>query len=202
MALLNPGNAFSKIYCAPGDPSNPGTGTLLTSYCANGAVFDGQHGGSARFPGMFHRGTTNGVLFFERFAVPNGVPRAWNDPGPRRVWLYSPYDGDSFDAFPYSQPRAAASVNTGFYDRNGNAGEVDFGTTPETASHVDKPHAFTASGLNVLLGDGSVRPISSSVNTTASCGPIMGGQPVQARVWAWACAMHGTLGETVPPAGW
>src|SRR5947208_14297196 len=76
---------FVKIYCAPGDTSNPGTGTLLTSYSANGAVFGLQSGGTARFPALFNaKGTTNVVIFHERFAQPQPLAgtlwnRCWTD---------------------------------------------------------------------------------------------------------------------------
>src|SRR5262249_35439009 len=47
-----PHNGTIKFYCPPADPTNPGTGTLLTSYAANAAIFGLTDGGSVRFPQM------------------------------------------------------------------------------------------------------------------------------------------------------
>jgi hypothetical protein len=192
---LTPAQGTCKIYCAPADPSNPGTQTLRLSYCVNGAVFDGQHGGKVRFPAvMDDKGITNTILVFERFAAPNGISREWNDPNPRRVWLYSPYDG--FDDFPYESGFAGASVRTGFFDWYGHEGEVDFGKQPDTVTHVHKPHAFNSTEINVLLGDGSARAVSTTANATFD----VDGQP--ARYWAWACSVQGSLGQAKVPNGW
>jgi hypothetical protein len=204
-------NGTVPVYRAPADSSNRdsgaavwctgvdlGTHTLLTSYCANGAIFDGQHGGTVRFPRAFNaKGTTDCVLVFERFAAPNSAPREWNDPAPHRVWLYSPHDGGGgFDAFPYDTPPADAAVESGFFDRFGNDGEVDFGKRPVSVSHVNKPHAFNEASINVLLGDGSARAVSTSANATFD----VDGRPV--RIWAWACSVRGVNGGTTTPSGW
>jgi hypothetical protein len=203
-------NGTVQVYRAPADTSNrdngppilctgmdSGTHTLLTSYCANGAVFDGQHGGTVRFPRVFNvKGTTGCILVFERFAAPNGTPRKWNDPALHRTWLYSPYDGgDGFDAFPYDSLPADATAQSGFFDRFGN-GQVDFGKRPATVSHAETPHAFTTASINVLLADGSARAVSITANRTFD----IDGQPV--RIWAWACSAQGTLGKTPTPTGW
>jgi hypothetical protein len=197
-AALTPEEATVKIYSAPGDPSNPGTNTLLLSYCVNGAVFDGRHGGSTHIPAIMNdKGTANTVFLFERFAVCAGRQREWHDMKPYGVWLYSPYDGgDGFDDFPYDRRPADASIETGFLDRYGNDGEVDFGKRPATVSHADKPHAFNLTEINVLLGDGSARAVSTKANATFD----VDGRPV--RIWAWACSVQGSLGKRDVPNGW
>jgi hypothetical protein len=196
--MLTPAEGTVKIYCAPGDPTNPGTNTLLLSYCVNGAIFDGRHGGSTRIPAIMNvKGTANTIFIFERFALCAGRQREWPDMGPYHVWLYSPYDGGGgFDDFPYDSRLADASLQKGFFDRYGNEGEVDFGKQPATVSHSDKPHAFNSTEINVLLGDGSTRAVSTKANATFD----VDGQPV--RIWAWACSVQGSLGKTKVPSGW
>jgi prepilin-type N-terminal cleavage/methylation domain-containing protein/prepilin-type processing-associated H-X9-DG protein len=75
-----------KTYQAPGDPSIPaegrgwdrgghGLGRGLTSYAANWHAFGGgwgedwQIGGKARIPQSFPDGTSNSIVFFERYAA-------------------------------------------------------------------------------------------------------------------------------------
>jgi len=87
-----------KTYQAPGDPSNPthpgdGRGWAtgghnnargLTSYAANWHAFGGgwgedwQKGGKARIPGSFPDGTSNSIIFFERYAA-CGDARKYDD---------------------------------------------------------------------------------------------------------------------------
>jgi prepilin-type processing-associated H-X9-DG protein len=189
-------NGFVKMYCAPADPSNPGKNTLLTSYCANGALFNGQHGGSVRKTVVANiKGASNCVAIFERFAVPDGSARDWIDPSPYTTWLYSPYD--NFDDFPFNGPRIINANELGFFDSNGNDGEVDFDRKPATVSDPDKPHAFGIS-INVLFTDGSVRALDRSVNDMSITLP----DGSSARVWAWACSLHGTLGMAPMPPSW
>jgi hypothetical protein len=196
-ASITGSNGFVKIYCGPGDPSNPGKNTLLTSYCVNGAIFGGQHGGTFRFPAMLTRGSANHILLFERYAVPNSTSREWTDQGPHRVWLYSAWDRNSFDAFPYAPNTVATSANTGFYDYTGSNGEVDFSNSPEKVSHADKPHAFSTT-ISALRGDGSTRSLDKSVNTTN----VFLADGSSARTWGWACSAYGTMNMSPPPPGW
>jgi hypothetical protein len=195
---LSNGNGTVKIYCAPGDPTNPGTGTLLTSYCVNGAVFDGRHGGSVHFPRVFNaKGAADTIICFERFAAMRSAPRQWNDPTPHRVWLYSLYDGGAgFDAFPYASLPPAASIDTGFFDSDGNGGEVDFGRGPGNFRLRGRPNAMNTETIDVLLGDGSAREVSTKANATFD----VDGR--QVRIWAWACSLHGSLGKAPVPSGW
>jgi prepilin-type processing-associated H-X9-DG protein len=193
---ISPGNGFVKMYCAPADPSNPGKNTLLTSYCANGAFFNGQHGGSTPLAAAANvKGAGNCILIFERFAAPDDTPREWPDPTPRIAWLYSPYD--NFDDFPFSGPRPVNANETGFFDANGNNGEVDFDRKPSTVSDAEKPHAF-GSSINVLFADGSVRALDRSVNATRVVLP----DGSSARVWAWGCSLYGMLSMAPMPPGW
>jgi prepilin-type N-terminal cleavage/methylation domain-containing protein len=250
LATLTAATGTVKIYCAPGDPSNPGTTTLTTSYCINGAVFGLQNGGTARFPALFNnKGTTGCILVFERFASPGsgaGFPRNWNSTAsagagstgnnPGSAYLYSPYSvGNAHAPAPQTPPSQTGNGNrannggnttpggvniattTGFTDPfTGAAGTqncVRFGNTPqtvETAAPVEgangrmRPHGFNSASINVLLGDGSARSVSTAVNGifAVPTGFTGGAATAPLTVWAWACAAQGGTGNLPPPSGW
>jgi prepilin-type N-terminal cleavage/methylation domain-containing protein len=189
---------FVKIYAAPGDPSNPGTGTLLTSYCSNGAVFGNASGGTARFPALFNaKGTTNCIIFFERFAVPTsaatGNGRCWTDTNVNMTYLYLP--GTS----PNINGATNGTVASGFTDTStANNGTVEFGKTPATGS-LAMPQSFSAAAIQVLLGDGSARSVNSGCNAKTGAPTV----PLPSdTIWVWACSTQGTNGNLPPPAGW
>jgi len=85
-----------KTYQSPADPSLPadgrtwatgghGLGRGATSYAANWHVFGGgwgedwQIGGKARIPGSFPDGTSNTMVFFERYSVCGDASTAWTE---------------------------------------------------------------------------------------------------------------------------
>src|SRR5262249_43758816 len=73
-------NATIKTFVAPLDSTNPGNSNV-TSYASNAAVFGITGGGSTRFPAQFNtKGTSNTVLFMERFAVTSVAST------PRHTW--------------------------------------------------------------------------------------------------------------------
>ena len=194
---------FVKIYCAPGDPSNPNTGTLLTSYCSNGAVFGNASGGTARFPALFNaKGTTNAIIFFERFAQPTtatSAGRCWTDTNHNKTYLYLPGTNNSVNT------SSNGTITTGFTDTSnagGSTNSVEFGKTPATAL-ANMPQAFSSASIQVLLGDGSSRSVNSGCNA-ANAAPTKVGTTnlTPNNIWAWACSTYGTNGNYPPPAGW
>jgi hypothetical protein len=198
---LTPGNATVKLYCDSADPSNPGTNTLLTSYCINGAVFGVRNGGEARFPALFNvKGTQGCILVFERFAVPGGKARNWNDCTSQVTYLYSPYSNSVDAPAPNNPPSFPANITTGINDPTGTY-QVEFGKSPTTVSSANHPHGFDDT-IQVLLGDGSVRVLTPKVNNTFTS--PAGGLPVAKplTVWAWACSVHGGTGNVPAPSGW
>jgi prepilin-type N-terminal cleavage/methylation domain-containing protein len=197
-------NGFVKIYCAPGDPSNPGTGTLLTSYSSNGAVFGVVEGGTARFPALFNaKGTTNCIIFFERYAIPqtDSNRRAWTDMNANRTYLYTPGSATGMNS------TSPGSINTGFIQSGSGTpfGQVVFGKTPNNlaANQIQMPHAFSSASIQVLLGDGSARSVNTGCNSSTNL-PTIPSQPAMNpnTIWAWACSTYGTNGNYAPPAGW
>jgi hypothetical protein len=168
-----------KTYQAPLDPTNPPTKSTLTSYASNAAIFSLQDGGGpARYPRDFQkRGTSNYVIFMERFAVvgPSGTRHTWPSRAKLGNYLYPPTDD-------WPGPEASAVAQFG----------VDSG-----AASNEAPHAFVRPSLQVGLADGSARAITRDVTRTFSCAD---GQA--ATIWAWACSLHGPLGEAETPKSW
>jgi hypothetical protein len=70
------GNFVIWTYVGPGDPANPGDSNLV-SYSSNYAVFGT---GGARLPGTFAKGTSNTILFAEKYARAGIVPNDFTAP--------------------------------------------------------------------------------------------------------------------------
>jgi prepilin-type N-terminal cleavage/methylation domain-containing protein len=181
-----------KTFCAPLDPSNPGINTYLTSYASNAAVFGvfgnlnaPPNGGFARFPAVFNtKGTSNTVIFMERFAV-----------------VGSTNSGSGAHPWPATSTTQTAGANyvyrAAFNITGSPAGlvlPVVFGTNPTTTA-IGSNGDITATGFNastcqVGLADGSARTVTTSVNQ---------GNP---SAWMWACTVTGTASTIPAPTGW
>jgi prepilin-type N-terminal cleavage/methylation domain-containing protein len=186
-----------KTFVAPLDPTNPGTSDL-TSYASNAAVFGvpstATGGASIRYPSAFNtKGTTNTILFMERYAHTGGTATtATHNWGKVGFYFNSVYNAQI--------PGTA------------NCPDPIFGVVPANITKAFQPymagdttndwtaHAFTASSLQVALGDGSVRSVSSAITTGAITVPGVTNNPVT--VWSWACIIHGPIGNAPTPSGW
>ena len=180
------------VYQCPSDPTlnkgldwQPGD----ASYAGNFQVFGGvgntsrsNWDGQARIPATFTDGTSNTILFAEKYARCNrgGTGGTWwmrgiyhgtrvfngSSPGPG-----DSYPGDRFSAvFAGGQGRDGTNWITGTGSR--------FLVQP-TAAACDKRYASTShtGGMNVCLGDGSVRFLSNGLSGTtwwAACTPSNG----------------------------
>jgi len=146
----NATNVALKVYMSPADPTMPGGGIVIMmdmpsggcSYASNYVVFGNDPGGSAKIPSSFPDGTSNTIVFGERYTDCGGTTVGWamgmcgNPP----TWPYS-YTAADYLALPL--PQIAPSRNA---------------CDP---SRLQSPYA---GGLLVGLGDGSVGPVSVGVS--------------------------------------
>jgi hypothetical protein len=128
--------------------------------------------GAYSIPSAFSDGTSNTILFAERYAVCESValalPRAnlwdfWETPGIL-------FGGAGHDYFPYF---ALATSN------GDNVGPQSIFQVRPTPGNCDASRASTAhvGGMQVVLGDGSVRIVSARISATtwwAACTPAGG----------------------------
>jgi prepilin-type N-terminal cleavage/methylation domain-containing protein len=174
-----------KTYIAPLDATNFGNDTHI-SYASNGAVLGQTNGGSVRLTDLTtSKGTSNTILFMERFAQ-TGTPAANN-----HHWPETNVGGNNLFL-----NNIMTTTNFPPPDFSGNpaiAAAADGNTATESAS------AFTASGgILVGVGDGSVRNVTDTVKTTGG----VGGFP-NVSIWSWACAgPSNQIAAAPPPTGW
>ena len=141
-----------RTFVCPDDPTAPPGGVFenrlaTTSYAGNFLVFGATATapdfepvslqGGARIPASFQDGTSNTMVFAERYQVCNGVPTGWG-----------------FHGANYSAPMFA------YYSKS------RFQLTP-TAADCDPALAQTphVGGILVVLGDGSVRGLSDGLSS-------------------------------------
>jgi prepilin-type N-terminal cleavage/methylation domain-containing protein len=157
--------SYIKTYHAPLDQSFVDSSATI-SYCLNGGAADGifptdtkgETTNFSRLPESFgKKGTSNTIIIGERFSVASGQPRPWS----------------SVD------PAGATSIYL-----DGTTASIQYGA-PYSSASTATFHAFTASGCQVALGDGSARTISSAVST---------------RTFQWACSV--TTTTIAPPSDW
>jgi prepilin-type N-terminal cleavage/methylation domain-containing protein len=146
-----------KSYMSPGDPTVPANGTVVTfsttrgatSYVSNYYVFGNTAGGSANIPATFQDGTSNTIVFAERYITCGTYPLTYLESGQG----VGPSAGSD---------RFAPSI---WFDQSGGG---DVLTLPQfhpavnqcDPTRVQGPYA---GGIMVGLGDGSVRLVNSGV---------------------------------------
>jgi prepilin-type N-terminal cleavage/methylation domain-containing protein len=123
-----------KTYYAPLDNSNDGASNKI-SYAANASLFAPNVG--ARYPSMFNmKGTTNTILFFERYAQTSYRTHVW------------------------------ASIVAGGCTVAGSAAAPPLFGVQNTAINTDPndqtAHAFSAAGFQICVGDASTRLMNTS----------------------------------------
>jgi prepilin-type N-terminal cleavage/methylation domain-containing protein/prepilin-type processing-associated H-X9-DG protein len=140
-------NVTVKTYDCPSDPSQVGNGgwtSGLSSYAYNAQAFPVYWNGYSKYPATFTDGTSNTIMFTEQRANCIGF---WPD------W------GASISDLSGGQPSGPASIfvtrppGTGCPYPSGSWGGQNFvATSPHTG------------GINVGLGDGSVRFVSQGIS--------------------------------------
>jgi len=148
-----------QTYLAPSDPSLPSKGLTswradtgphptganfgATSYASNEFVFSIRDGGYAEIPRTFIDGTSNTIIFSEWYSVCNGLQRNWaEDFGNGNS--FTPYD-------PYFYTQTLFQVQPTQTNCDYTNGRVQ---------------SFSAGGVQVGLGDGSVRVVSPGISAT------------------------------------
>jgi prepilin-type N-terminal cleavage/methylation domain-containing protein len=163
------------------------------SYHSNWHAFEGswgedwQVGGKSRLPASFSDGTSNVIGFLERYAICGPGPqwdnstvyaeRSWQEdgvlPGPV-AQNYAPQN--SFNAPTYwvpigskSFPDPASVYRDPDYPYNKITGDTTFFTVPQVAPPINqcdprRLQTFGASGIQVVLLDGSVRAIGPGMS--------------------------------------
>jgi prepilin-type N-terminal cleavage/methylation domain-containing protein len=141
-----------------GNPAGPDATWAVSNYGVNYLVFGipaaGNQEGSARIPATFQDGTSNTVIFGERYGQYGSTPYSslWANSGePWKPQICNPMPTKGYVACPLFQVRPTYPSATDYHG-GGQAGHTG--------------------GMNVGLGDGSVRSVSSGVSATT---------------WAYAC---------------
>jgi prepilin-type N-terminal cleavage/methylation domain-containing protein len=164
-----------KTYVAPSDTTNLASTQGLTSYASNWLVFTGT---GASLTASFPDGTSNTVILMERFALANQFTTTGSPPTTTSTPQSHYWSG--------ANTYVTASYTPAVTDSMGNVtmpavsvGSPQYGATPATANDA-QPQGFDTSGLQVALGDGSVRTVSSGVSALTwyyACNPS-DGQPM------------------------
>jgi prepilin-type N-terminal cleavage/methylation domain-containing protein len=176
-----------KTLVAPNDPTVPASNSYgYTSYRINAQVFSqpfGQPGHDQfgpntwgtkpRFPASISDGLSNTVFFAEGFAI-DGKPGSGqsNDGNPSFAWWEAtPDPGTGLRYGPY--------FGIGMTVNGPVPPFTPPGTNPATvpASLWQLPNAFNASGIQVGMGDGSVRAVNTGVSASTwyyACYPADG----------------------------
>jgi hypothetical protein len=145
-----------KTFICPSDPTNVGNGGNAVgqaSYGLNAQVFKANwEGGYNRYPASITDGTSNTIFFTEKYAACNGYWPNWG------ASLSSPYGGSYF-------PQAIGPAAL-FQVRIPNPSQncVTYLTSSTPSSYTGIATSGHTSGINVALGDGSVRFVTVGVS--------------------------------------
>jgi prepilin-type N-terminal cleavage/methylation domain-containing protein len=183
-------HSIIKTYQAASDPSLPGDGLTwggrgATSYAANWHVFRGgwnedwQIGGKARIPASIPDGTSQTIGYFERYSVcgdgnlPTGsgyVEHIWGEDGQNSGPLAENWNSNVWFVPAWWAPNPNPNQS---YFTNQNAFPPGYPTLYITIPQQSPPiklcdphqlQAYTMAGIQVLLCDGSVRNVNTSIS--------------------------------------
>jgi prepilin-type N-terminal cleavage/methylation domain-containing protein len=151
MTSDNAMNSPLKVFMGPADPTMPANGLVTMmgglyggcSYASNYLVFGNTPGGSAKIPSTFSDGTSNTIVFGERFTVCAGMAVGWQMGmcGNPPTWPY--YYTPANDYLNLPLPQLAPNINA--------------------CDPMSLQSPYTG-GIMVGMGDGSVRLVPSGIS--------------------------------------
>jgi prepilin-type N-terminal cleavage/methylation domain-containing protein len=152
--------AIIKTYQSPGDPTMPPNGLHnqnrgATSYATNYYVFGFTDGGQASIPNTFQDGTSNTIVFFERYAACGNNQWIWGEDG--TYTLVPTWPNPLMGGYPMTAPPAPTA---------GTPGPIPLPQLVPNQANCDPTRIQTpyAGGILVGLGDGSARLVSTGVS--------------------------------------
>jgi len=143
-------NTVIKTFLSPSDPTAPASGLTNgsrggASYAANYQLFGGTDGGLAKIPASFRRGTSQTIVFSERYCIC----------GPNQQWQHI-----------WGEDGQGPTGNDGDHPAWWVATLPQWNIDPTTANGQGVLQSYSAIGITVGLGDGSVRTVSSTVGAS------------------------------------
>ena len=152
-------NTVVKSYIAPGDPTVPGNNLTwgnrgATNYSSNWWVFrgNGNQGSQSRIPATFQDGTSNTIVFMERMCICQSIQHIWGESG------QGAGPGSNYYSPTYWGTNSNLNPQAGQYDTVPQMAPSTAACNPALAQ------GFSAAGIIVGLGDGSVRSVSSGIS--------------------------------------
>jgi type II secretory pathway pseudopilin PulG len=139
-------NVPIKTYIAPADPTN-NKNVAYTSYAANGLLFQVVNGYGPNLNSSFTDGTSNTVMLTERYAVSSVGPGA----GPH------PWYGTAANVLIVPTPTSGFEI-----------------MPPIMQATESLPQGMATGGMQVALGDGSIRTVNSGTSANTwylACNP-------------------------------
>jgi prepilin-type N-terminal cleavage/methylation domain-containing protein len=168
-----------KIFQCPSDPTMPSTGIVDghggTSYAGNFWVFakpkltvvyhdPGQWANFPKLPESFGDGSSQTIIFTEMAAK----PASFNDSGAQSAIYHDSWKPNSYGKLAVYPTANCQSAFIAVYNRRNADGTAEGNPLPQTVTDINlidplRPYSGHSGGLNVLMGDVSVKFVTTTV---------------------------------------